>query len=626
MMHATRRFLQALLLLLACTAAATLRAQPGTDEQLAAEYMRQGDYDKAILYYEKLHDKQPNNFYYEQLLKAYVAVKRYDEAEKLAKARMRRQGGDPQFLVDIGMVLKVQGDTAKANQEFNKALKNLKPDQASIRTLANAFTRNNELAFALQAYERGRKMLKAGTDFFYETANLRASMGDVAGMTSDYLDLLQTNPAYLQAVQNGLGRFIDFTAKDERSDLLRTELLRRVQKQPDNTVYPEMLIWMYIQQKDLGSAFVQSRAMDKRFNEGGQRLMALGDMAVNNKDWGNAAKSYEYVVSLGAGKPYYGAAKVGLVSAMDAQVKEKAAPAPEELDRLKQLYLGTLAELGRSPANIKLLSGLADLEAYYLNDVAGAVDLLKEAVDMPGLNRKQQAELKLQLGDIHILQGDIWDASLLFSQVDLDFKQDVLGHEARMRNAKVSFYAGDFLWAKAQLDVLKASTSKLIANDAMELSLLITDNLGVDTVSEALSLFARSQLLMEQHRYDSALAVLDTIVARFPLSSLGDDVLYARYRIAVAQHRYGEAAGFLEKVIEQYPNDILVDNAMFDLGRLYEKYLGDKEKAMAWYEKLLFEQGGTIFTAEARERYRRLRGDHDNLDTPEQKFLLGPNP
>lgn len=619
------RLLPALLLLSALGAGTAVQAQPGTDEQLAAEYMRQGDYEKAILYYEKLYDRQPVNLYYEQLLRAHVALKQFDEAEKLAKARMRKQGGDPQFLVDIGMVLKAGGDTAKANQEFNKALKNLKPDQGAIRTLANAFTRNNELSFALQAYEKGRKMLKSGADFFYETANLRASLGDVSGMTKDYLDLLQTNPAYLQAVQNGLGRFIDFTAKDERSDMLRTELLRRIQKQPDNTVFPDMLIWMYIQQKDLDGAFVQSRAMDKRFKEGGQRLMALGDMAVNNKDWGNAAKSYEYVVSLGADKPWYSAAKIGLVTAMDAQVKDLSDPQAEDLGKLKRLYENTLEELGHSAANVKLLGGLADLQAYYLNDAPGAVALLNEAIGMPGLGRKQQAELKLQLGDIHILQGNIWDASLLYSQVDLDFKQDVLGHEARMRNAKVSFYSSDFLWAKAQLDVLKASTSKLIANDAMELSLLITDNLGVDTVSESLGLYARSQLLTAQHQYDSALAVLDTISARFPLSALGDDVLYARYRIAMARHQYTEAAAFLEKVVELYPNDILVDNAMFDLGVLNEKYLNNKEQAMTWYEKLLFEQSGSIFTAEARERYRRLRGDHDNLDTPEQKFLHGPN-
>ncbi|MBS1942483.1 MAG: tetratricopeptide repeat protein [Bacteroidetes bacterium] len=615
-------------LIVAFTGSTGLMAQPGADEQLAAEYMRQGEYAKAVLYYEKLYDRQPSGLYYEQLMKAYLGLKQYDDAAKLAKEQMRKQGGDPRYLVDLGVVMKQSGDTAKAGKEFEKALKSLKPDQGSIRNLANAFTRNNELDLALQTYERGRKMLKeASTDFFYETANLRAAKGDVPGMVSDYLDLLQVNPSYLQAVQNGLGRFIDFTSTDDRSDLLRTELLRRIQKYPDNTLYQEMLIWMYIQRKDLTSAFVQSKAMDKRFKEGGQRLIALGDMAVNNKDWGTAAKCYDYVVAMGGDSPWYSAAKIGLVTALDAQVRSQSNPPKEQLDNLRHQYESTLDELGRTPANVKLISGLAQLEAYYLDNTADAEALLQNAIAMPGLDPRQQANLKLDLGDIEVLKGEVWDASLLYSQVDLDFKQDPLGNEARLRNAKVSFYTGDFLWAKAQLDVLKASTSKLIANDAMELSLLITDNLGTDTVSVPLNLFARSQLLTVQHKYDSALTVLDTLYARFPMSKLGDDILYARYRIAFARHQYTEAAGFLQKVVELYPNDILVDNAMYDLGKLYEDQLGDKEQAKKWYEKLLFEQSGSIFTADARERYRRLRGDHDKLDTPEQKFLNGtPTP
>lgn len=614
------------LLVLLVAAPAGLRAQPGTDEQLAAEYMRQGDFAKAILYYENLYDKQPSNLYYEQLLKAYVGVKDYAQAEKLAKDRMRRQNGDVQYLVDLGMVLKLQGDSAKAGQQFAKALKDLQPDQMAVRNLANAFTRNNELDLALQTYERGRKLLDNGTGFFYETANLRAAKGDFPGMIGDYLDLLEVNPAYEQAVQNGLARFIDFTASDARSDLLRTELLRRIQKYPDNTLFQELLIWLYVQRKDLNGAFVQSRAMDKRFAEKGQRLMALGDMAVNNQDWATATKSYDYVVSVGVNGPWYGAARIGLVTASDAQLKAMPAPTPEQLQQLRALYAATLAELGWAPATMPLVSGLAHLDAYYLGNTAAADSLLQDAIGLPGLGRKEQAGLKLQLGDIHLLQGDIWEASLLYSQVDLDFKQDVLGHEARLRNAKVSFYAGDFNWAKAQLDVLKASTSKLIANDALELSLLITDNLGTDTVNGPLNLFAHAQLLTAQHHYDSCLAVLDTLTAHFPLSNLGDDVLYERYRIAFARQRFEEAATYLLKLLELHPNDILVDNAMFDLAQLYETKLNDKEQAKQWYEKLLFEQSGSIFTATARDRYRRLRGDHDNLDTPEQQFLNGPTP
>ena len=117
---------------------------------------------------------------------------------------------------------------------------------------------------------------------------------------------------------------------------------------------------------------------------------------------------------------------------------------------------------------------------------------------------------------------------------------------------------------------------------------------------------------------------LDSLNIDFPLNSLGDDILYERYRVAYARHQYDTASTFLQKVLELYPTDILVDNALLDLGKLYEDKLDDKEKAKGYFEKLLFEQSGSIFVPEARERFRRLRGDHDDLDTPEQKFLNGP--
>jgi tetratricopeptide (TPR) repeat protein len=428
-------------------------------------------------------------------------------------------------------------------------------------------------------------------------------------MVSAYMDLLATNEAYLQSVQNALGRYIDLAARDERSEALRTELLRRIQKDADRTIYSDLLIWMYVQQKDMDAAFIQSKALDKRTGGNGDRLMELGAIALNNRAYATAVKCYEQVTAMGADRPNYLAARIGLVKAMDARVTEQPEPLLEDLQALEDQYEVAISELGRTSTTSELLRGLALLKAYHLNDAKGAMALLEDAVATPGLEPRQQAELKLDLGDIHVLAGDIWEASLLYSQVDLDFKYDMIGHEARFRNARVSFYAGDMLWCQAQLDVLKASTSKLIANDAMELSLLITDNLGLDSNSAPLTLYAQAELLTFQHRYDEAVSVLDSLDRAFPMHSLGDEVLFTRYRIAYARHRFQEAATHLVKITEQYPLDILMDNALLELGRLYEERLDDPEKAQECYRKLLFEHSGSIFVPEARERFRNLRGD-----------------
>lgn len=603
-----------LLLFLALVTLSVAHAQPGTDEQLAAQYFQQGDYAKAILYYEKIHRKQPNTYYYEQLLKSYVALNDLDGAEKLVKDQLRRSDNEARYYIDLGGVYKASGEADKANKEYDKALKQMGSDQNNIRTVANAFQQANELDRAIEAYERGGRTLPAGQSFAYEIAGLYGAKGNTAKMVSAYMDLLAVNEGYIQAVQNALSRSIDFTLADERSEILRTELLRRNQKDPQRTIFPDLLIWMYIQQKDLNSAFVQSKAMDKRFDEGGARLMDLARIALSNDDHATAYKCYEYVLSLARNDANYIQARIGAVRTRYDQLTDQAEPKLDELQDLDQRAASTITELGLKPNTIDLLRDRAHLKAYYLNDHAGAVTLLEEGIALPTIDPKTKAQLKLDLGDVYLLDGNVWEASLLYSQVDLDFKYDMLGHEARLRNAKVSFYSGDFLWAQAQLQVLKSSTSKLIANDAMELSLRITDNLGLDSNSVPLSYFARAELLRFQHRYDEALGVLDSLTEAYPGHSLGDDILYERYRIAYARHRYDEAAMQLNKLLELYPLDILVDNALLDLGILYEDRLNDPEKAKAIYQRLLFEQTGSIFVPEARDRFRKLRGD--NLEAP----------
>jgi len=396
-------------------------------------------------------------------------------------------------------------------------------------------------------------------------------------------------------------------------------MLRRTQRQPDKIIFQEMLIWLHIQQNDLNSALIQSKGLDKRQKEGGRRLIELARIASGAGNYRVAKKSYDYVASLGTDSRYFKQARMGAVEVLDRQFKEERLKEQEALTELDGLYQSTLIELGKTAETLELIKNAARLKAYYLNDVEGARSLLEEALTMPGMSAKERAEVKLELGDLHILQNDIWEASLYYSQVDLDFKYDVLGHDARFRNSRVSYYAGDFLWCQAQLDVLKASTSKLIANDAMELSLLITDNLGLDSNATPLSAFARAELLIFQHQFDAAQNLLDTLEVAFPMHALADDVLFQRYRIEYAQANYDSAATHLTELLDLYGLDMLADNALWSLGTMYEDKKHDKEKALTYYETLLFDHPGSIFVIEARKRFRAIRGESD----PNEESLGG---
>ena len=283
--------------------------------------------------------------------------------------------------------------------------------------------------------------------------------------------------------------------------------------------------------------------------------------------------------------------------------------APSELAILEADYLEFLVQFGINRQTARLVVELAELQALYKNDLPSAIQVLDSLVKAPGISREDQARAKINLADYYLMSGERWEATLLYSQVDKDFKEEVLGQEARFKNAKLAYYHGDFQWAQAQFDVLKASTSKLISNDALDLSVFIMDNLNLDTTADAITLYAGAELLVFQNRFEEAVARLDTLRLGFPEHSLQDDIFYLQAQIAEKRRDYVRAAALYQKVGETYPEDIRADNALFALAQLYEFRLNAEGKARELYEKIFTDYSGSIFSVEARKRYRVLRGD-----------------
>lgn len=588
-------------------------AQGTTDEELAAYYLDTGSYSKALMYYEKMYKDNPKASNYEGLLTCYTKLENYKEAEKLVKTQLKRYQSNT-YYIDLGSVYEAQGNTSAADKSYREAITNLPESQGLVIRTANEFIKKNKLDFALDTYLYGKKMLKGRYPFSYEIASLYGSMGNTKGMISEFLDLIEFNEAYLQTVQNALARSIDFNGSPENVDLLRNELLVRIQKDGSSTTYSEMLTWLFLQQRDFESAFVQIRALDRRLNESGDRVLNLANLCINNEEYVVAEKCFKYLVEKGPSNKFYSYARAGALDARFAELRSVYPPDTSAMRTLRNDYIQTINELNSSYETVRMLRQKAELEAYYLNDLEGANMTLNEALDKPGINPQTTAEIKLDLAEILIIRDYIWDASLLCSQVDKDFKNDVLGYEAKFLNAKISYYTGDFDWAQAQLDVLKGSTSKLISNDAMELSLLITDNMNMDTIYEPMLMFAKADLLTAQHRYDEATTLLDSIMTTWPGHALADDILLKHATIAEDKYEFEKAIGYYKRVIAEHYFGISADNALFMMADLYENKLKDEEKAQEYYKQLMVDFPGSLFVVEARRRYRAIRGDAPNQE------------
>lgn len=588
---------------------------------LAEQFFENGEIEKSIEIYEKLYEEHPSDFYYERLLQSYIKIDEFRKAEKLVKKQLKTYPERLDLRVDMGQLEDLQGNRGKAEKEFKDAISSLTPNLHHISLLANAFIEIGEFDYAEKSYLEGRKLLKDDLQFNFELASLYSRKGETQKMLDEYLNILSINRAYLQSVQNILQTLLNPDPDGAMRDELRQQLLKKIQSQPNEEVYAELLIWLFIQSEDFNSAFIQARALDKRNAENGQRIYSLAQLAAANQEFEVAEKSYRYIMDKGAKNPYYLSSRMNLVEVLKNKITTNLNYTEEDLISLDLEYTKTIKDLGKSSFTVPLLMGQAKLDAFYLNKSQKAIANLKEILEMPGLKPMDQAEVKLLLGDIMLTTGEIWESSLLYSQVEKSFKYDEPGERAKFKNAKIAFYTGDFKWAQAQLDVLKGSTSKLIANDAMDLSLLITDNTGLDSITEPLEMYARADLMLITHKDSLAIEILDSIGIAYPSTSLKDDILYKKYEIEFSKRNYIQAGKYLEDLIANYSTDILGDDAVFHLAKLNEEQLNDLAEAQELYKKLLFEFPASLYVVEARKRFRQLRGDKPDRKEDETIIL-----
>jgi tetratricopeptide (TPR) repeat protein len=466
--------------------------------------------------------------------------------------------------------------------------------------------------YAVLTYLQGRKLLKGAYPFSFELAEAYGQLGKFNEMVNEYITMIDFNPGYLPNIQTILQNKIANDLSGNMSDLVRQSLLRSIQKYPNESRYSELLLWLFLQEKDFESAFIQAKGLDKRLAENGDRLLSLGRTCVSNKDFLTAEKCFQYVVEKGSLNINYTTARMELINAVNERVTTSGNYTQADLLRLKQDYVTTLSELGKNVATAPLIRGYAHLEAFYLFNTDTAIELLNETIELPNLKSQFKAECKLELADIYVFDGLVWDAALLYGQVDKDFKNDILGREAKFRNSRLSYYLGEFDWAKDQLNVLKAATSQLISNDALSLALLITDNTNLDTSNAAMIVYSRADLLDFQNKDSLALMVLDSLINGYPNHSLTDEAWFKKAQILKSKGRFTEALVYLQDIIDKYPDDILADDALFQLADLNENKLDDTEKAKVLYETLLTKYPGSLFVVDARKRFRTLRGDKIN--------------
>lgn len=597
--------LAALLIALAglCTSASAQTPNPN----LANQYFTNGEYEKAADLYQQLmdNDRGLSDYYFDRYLTCLLNLDRFDDAEASLKKQLKKSPNNIKLYVSYGNLYDRLGKANEANAQYDLAISKMSSDYAAVNALAQAFVTTAKYDYAIRTYERGGELAKDPKRFAYNLAELYRRKGNTPKMVEYYLNSLDADPGRLTTIQTQLARYLPEGDYAE----LQSQLYARIQSN-NSADYVELLAWSFVQRKDYKNAMRQYKALDKRLGEPGQRVFRLAGDAASARDYDTAISGFEYIIQeKGPQNPFFFDAKREAMKTRRRKITEGYDYTLQELRTLETEYESFLAQYDRGRNTAHIVIELADLEAYYINDLPKAIGLLDTLVNTPGLNRSVIARAKINLADFYLMSGEIWESTLLYSQVDKEFREEMLGQEARFKNAKLSYFSGDFEWAQAQFNVLKASTSKLISNDALDLSVFIMDNLNTDTTTDAMALYAEAELLVFQNRFAEAFVVLDSLRAEYPENSLQDDILYLQAQIFEKKRDYAQAADLYQQVAEKFPEDIRADNALYALAMLLEERLGQPEKAMELYEKIFVDYSGSVFAVDARKRYRILRGD-----------------
>ncbi|MBR1784267.1 MAG: tetratricopeptide repeat protein [Bacteroidales bacterium] len=593
-----------LALLLACNAAVGQQ----TDEQLAAYHYDNGELAQAAQLYESLYSRGQNKYHYSRLLDTYMRMGEYRDAMRLVERRMKEHRADLSLLVDQGHIHEQQHNRKKAEACFDKAIGQVTADQQPVPDLAQAFVRTGHTDRAIATYLAARAKTQNPSLYFNELTSLYQKQGDYGAMTAQYFDLIDGQPGMMQSVQASLGRALQEAPDQRLADGVRAALVDRVRSHPENRTYQDMLLWFALQESDFMFALEQARAIDARYpGQGTEQLMRVASIALKNGSLDVAAEAYKTVQAKGRGDDHYFAARTGELEVEHARLQGGHQLTPQAYKEMKAKYQSTLEELGRNEKSATLMRHYADLLAYHGTEQQQAVDLLDDLLDMKRLPAKVRDSVKLELADLLLFAGEPWDASLLYSQVEKSNREDLLGSAAKFRNARLSYFTHDFTWAASQLNVLRSSTSKLIANDAMELSLLISDNMDDDSTYNTLEPFADADLLLYRGMLDQAWEKFDAVERSSLFHPLHDETMLRKAQIRARQQRYTEADSILARLADHYPDDITADDAIFMRAEINEQFLGDPDTAMQCYERLLLDYPTSLYTERARQRYNALK-------------------
>ncbi len=360
------------------------------------------------------------------------------------------------------------------------------------------------------------------------------------------------------------------------------------------------------------------KEIDKKQNTNGADIYSFGEFVYRDGEYKTASDVFKFLLDNYSDQQYTPLAKLGYAKTQEALLIQKYNEAnPEwktfytpakveekEIEPVISAYQEIVKVYQHSEAAIEAMLRMGILYSHYRGDVVEAENYFKIIIkDYP--TSKFASLAFIELGNIKMQQAKLDEAEKLFQSVSNLVRVNSEDKSfANYQLARIYSFKNDFESARKNLANVMNNLKDNIANDAIELSILLNT---AKNDSSNLSLYCSAEFLAEQKRFGEA-KDLFLQLSQNPQAFVFNSIAKLRTaEMLIAIDDYPNAIASLSLIVDELEKNIYADKALYLQGQIYQYGLKDDVKAVESYESLLAKFPKSLYLDEARKNIIELK-------------------
>ena len=581
---------------------------------LGTSFEQSGEYEKAKQIFEELYNGNPANYqYFDALNRVYLQLKDYDNSIRIIEERIKTSENDINLYGMLGKTFYIKGDENKAFNTWDQALQKVPANQNSYRVIANYAIELRTFDKAIEYLNKGKSVSDVPRLFSYDLASIYSLTMRFKDAAREYCEIISSNPKQYQLVES---RILSYIKKPDA--LSQTIEVVKEFEGSDKVVIDYLLARLYMEDDKFDKAFDLYLKIDDKQNKQGSNLYSFANFAYSEKQFDLAAKTYNELIKRHPNSPFVSSAKLGYAKTLEESLNKKTSGSAnswkpffkikqvdnDKVEKVINAYSELINLYPRSEVACEALLRIGRILLYKQDDISSAGKYFDRIIrEYPA--SKFISDTYLELANINILKNDFYGAENNLLKV-IDNKGSGVDkiNLARYNLAKVDFYKGDFPSAKRLLGEILSNLKDNIANDAIELSLLLNTTLND---SSNLVLYAKGELLVTQGDYKEASNIFSQIASSKRSFMLSNRASLKEAESELALDNYEKSISILQAISEQNTQNLYADKALYLLGNIYQYGMKDDTKALEMYESLLAKFPNSLYLDVAREEIIKIR-------------------